>query len=246
MHCPEESVISTRDRVIQQIAERIQATAGPHTVRVAVDGVDAAGKTTLANELVGPLEERGRPVIRASIDSFHRPRVERYRQGDMSPRGYYEDTFDYDRVCSDLLRPLGPGGSGLFRAAAFDYAADRPVEAPVQEAEPRSVLLCDGVFLLRSDLVECWDFRIVVHVSFEEALRRGVERDAKLPGSADAARDRYERRYLAGQRIYMDVVKPMDRADLIVYNEDPAAPRLVIPSRPPSVRRLRDARYTDA
>lgn len=144
----------------------------------------------------------------------------------MSPRGYYEDAFDYDRVRSDLLRPLGPGGSGLFRAAAFDYAADRPVRAPVEVAESGSVLLCDGVFLFRPELAECWDFRIFIHVSFEEALRRGVERDAKLLGSPDAARDRYERRYLAGQRMYMDAVHPMDWADLIVYNENPAEPRL--------------------
>ena len=108
----------------------------------------------------------------------------------------------------------------------------------MQEAAARSVLLCDGVFLLRRDLADCWDFRMFVHVSFEEAQRRGVERDAKLLGAADAAHDRSERRYLAGQRIYMDVVKPMDRADLIVYNEDPAAPSLVIPSRRlPDVKR---------
>jgi hypothetical protein len=38
------------------------ALAG-HPVRVAVDGVDAAGKTSLADELVGPLAARGRTVL---------------------------------------------------------------------------------------------------------------------------------------------------------------------------------------
>jgi len=49
-------------------------------VRTAIDGPDAAGKTTLADELAVALRERGRDVIRASIDGFHRPRRERYRR----------------------------------------------------------------------------------------------------------------------------------------------------------------------
>jgi hypothetical protein len=40
-------------------------------VRVAIDGVDGVGKTTLADELVAPLQLLGRDVIRASIDGFH-------------------------------------------------------------------------------------------------------------------------------------------------------------------------------
>jgi uridine kinase len=39
-----------------------------HPVRVAVDGIDAAGKTTLADALVNPLSQLGRGVIRASND----------------------------------------------------------------------------------------------------------------------------------------------------------------------------------
>ena len=44
----------------------------PHPVRVAIDGPDAAGKTILADELVPLIERSGRPVVRASIDRFHR------------------------------------------------------------------------------------------------------------------------------------------------------------------------------
>ncbi|MFZ0030865.1 MAG: hypothetical protein WAK84_03215, partial [Candidatus Cybelea sp.] len=43
---------------------------------VAIDGIDGAGKTTLAHELVPFLDRSQRPVIRASIDNFHRPRAQ--------------------------------------------------------------------------------------------------------------------------------------------------------------------------
>jgi hypothetical protein len=49
-------------------------------VRVAIDGSAAAGKTMLADELAISLRGRGRDVIRASIEGFLRPRIERYRR----------------------------------------------------------------------------------------------------------------------------------------------------------------------
>ena len=84
-----------RQHVLDQLAERIRRLPDTHPVRVAVDGIDAAGKTTLADELVPLLETRGRPVIRASLDGFHRPRSARYQRGADSAEGYYLDAFDY-------------------------------------------------------------------------------------------------------------------------------------------------------
>jgi uridine kinase len=53
------------------------ALAPDRIVRVAIDGVDGAGKTTFANELAEVVGGLGRPVIRASVDGFHNPRVVR-------------------------------------------------------------------------------------------------------------------------------------------------------------------------
>lgn len=41
-----------------------------HPTRVAIDGVDGVGKTTLADELVPLIQGAGRQVIRASVDGF--------------------------------------------------------------------------------------------------------------------------------------------------------------------------------
>src|SRR5262245_27221606 len=49
-----------RSSVVEMLAERIAAGRRSHPVRVAIDGVDGVGKTTLANELVQPILERGR------------------------------------------------------------------------------------------------------------------------------------------------------------------------------------------
>jgi uridine kinase len=222
----------TREEMLDQLADRITRVPGLHPVRVAIDGVDAAGKTTLANELIQPIERRGRRVIRASVDSFHRPRAERLRQGSESPAGYYADSFDHAALRRVLLVPLGPRGSRRYRRAVFDYRADAPVDAPTEEAAPDSILLLDGVFLLRPELDDCWDFRVFVDVDFAETLRRACERGSERVGTAaaDAVRHRYQVRYIPGQQIYLASVRPRERADVVVENGDPAEPRLLVRS----------------
>ncbi len=76
-----------RRSVLDAVAEAVPVVGGDAAMRVAVDGVDGAGKTVFADQLGDVLTAAGRPVIRASVDNFHRPRTERYRRGRDSPSG---------------------------------------------------------------------------------------------------------------------------------------------------------------
>jgi uridine kinase len=218
---------ATRLALLGRLADLVAARQQDHPVRVAIDGVDAAGKTTLADELAGALAGRGRPVIRASVDGFGRPRAERHRRGELSPTGYWLDAFDYPALRGNLLDPLGPGGSRRHRTASFDVRSDRPRRGPLLVAPPDAVLLLDGVFLLRPELNDAWDLRIFLEVSLGEALRRALARDRALFGSAQAVRARYRRRYLPAQRRYLTTVQPRRIAEVVVDNHDPTAPRLL-------------------
>jgi uridine kinase len=221
----------TRQDLLEHLADRIAALQRPHPTRVAIDGVDTAGKTTLADELVAKVVARGRPVIRASIDGFHRPRAERYRRGADSPEGYYEDSFDYVTLRDLLLCPLGPGGDRRYRRASFDFRTDAAVLASSEEAPSDAVLLFDGVFLLRPELDALWDYRTFVDVAFEVALERAMRRDRARFGSAEAVQARHLKRYIPGQRLYLSATRPRERADVIVENDNPLRPRLVAPQR---------------
>lgn len=214
-----------RERVLARLAAFI-AGVDAYPARVAVDGPDAAGKTTLADELAPLVEAHGRPVIRASIDGFHRPRRERYGRGGGSPEGYYLDSFDYPALRRVLLEPLGPGGNRRFRRAVFDYRADAPVQRPVEVAPREAILLFDGVFLARPELAECWDLHVYVSVTADESVRRAAERDVALFGSAEAVRAGYRARYVPGQELYRKAVRPEEIADVVVDNNDPTRPRV--------------------
>ena len=215
-----------RSQLLEELAQRIDRIKRPHPVRVAIDGVDAAGKTTLADDIVPPLQARERSVIRASIDGFHTPARLRYQRGSISPVGYYQDSFNYHALIESLLVPLGPDGSLQYRPAVFDYRTDSAVHGPLRVAEVNAVLLFDGVFLLRSELREYWEFSIFIDANFEVTLARAQQRDYTFLGNVAEVTKRYEQRYIPGQKLYLEECRPKERAAITIDNNDPANPLL--------------------
>ncbi|RPJ50665.1 MAG: uridine kinase [Chloroflexi bacterium] len=197
----------------------------PHPLRIAIDGMDAAGKTILADELSAVLiEKTSRLIIRASIDRFHNPREVRYRQGENSPEGYYADSFDLAALRQNLLDPLGPGGSRAIRTELFDFSSDSAVPSATVEVPADAILLFDGIFLHRPELVDCWDFSIFVQVTYETVLTRAVKRDGARMGGWQGVLDRYMTRYLPAQRRYLETCRPDEHAGIVVVNDDPLNP----------------------
>ena len=214
----------TRAELLGHLADTVGSLTIAHPTRVAVDGPPAAGKTTLADELAVVLRAQGRAVIHASIESFLLPRSQRYRRGEYSAVGCYHDSQDHDALHRVLLDPLGPDGDRRFQPAVYDKPDDRAVSPPVAMAPADAVLLFEGVFLLRPELIDGWDLRIFVSVAFEETLRRARTRDRDLYGSTHTVEHRFRTRYRPSQQLYSDTVRPTDHADIVVYNDEPGQP----------------------
>ncbi len=207
-----------RRDALRRLAARIAAVALGRPVRVAIDGRTASGKTTLAAELGEAVAALGRPVIRTSIDGFHRPRAERYARGRLSAEGYYHDGRDLAAVRRLLLDPLGPGGDRRYRTLAFDLVRDEPVDQAPMEAAEDAVLIVDGTFLQRPELRDAWDLVVFVAVDAQVALARGLARDAGPLG--DQAEAVYRQRYLPAFDLYEALVDPLASADAVVGNDD--------------------------
>lgn len=166
------------------------------------------------------LHNRGHEVIRASIESFLLPRVQRYRLGEDSPDGCYHDSFDFNALHRVLLDPLCPGGDRRFQQAVYDRDTDTALSPPVATAAANAVVLFDGVFHLRPELIDRWDLRIFVSAAFEETLARARIRDVPPGGSAARVEQRFRDRYLPSQQHYFDTVRPTDLADIVVHTDE--------------------------
>ncbi|QOZ70151.1 uridine kinase [Bradyrhizobium arachidis] len=213
-----------RKKFLSDLADRLVATSPDRTARVAIDGVDGAGKTTFADELGTLVATKGRPVIRASVDGFHNPKTVRYRRGRHSPEGFFEDSYNYTALKQYLLDPLSPGGSRMYRRAIFDHVTDDSVPADDLEALPSSILLIDGIFLHRPELLTYWDVSIFLRTDFAVSVARCASRDG---WSLDPAAPS-NRRYVEGQRLYLLNCQPEAKATIVIDYNDLSAPSLVV------------------
>ena len=193
--------MAPRYLVLEELGNALAAVLAPDGVtRIGIDGVDGAGKTRLAEEVAQELTSRRRPAVRVSLDQFERPTAERYARGELSPEGYYLDSFDVGGFHAHLLSIGGPR---------------------------ELVIVADGVFLHRPELAELWDATVWVEADLEVAARRGAERNLVWFDSLDETHERYRVRYLPAQRRYIAEQRPHERATFVLRNTDLADPELV-------------------
>jgi uridine kinase len=202
---------------------------GDHRLRVAIDGLTAAGKTSLGHELARDLSRRGRPVFRASLDDFKRPWSERHLYDRESGEGYYRNAFDREAACRLLLDPSSPTGDGLVALCSIDPITQVDHSAAKSTMPANGVLIVDGVFAYRPEINGYWDLRIWLEIDSELSVGRGIERDREMEGSAAAAEALHRSRYLVGELLYIDEVDPRSFVEVIVDNTDFDGPRLLRP-----------------
>jgi len=192
-------------------------------LRVCITGVDAAGKTRFSSDLARELQLCGQKVLLAHGDDFHNPRNVRYGRGSSSAEGFYRDTTDIAGLRSALLTPLLDGGDRCVRTRIFDYRRDCFIDEPPVRVEAGTILILEGIFLIRPELAGCFDLTVFLEVPFAKTFHRMALRDGSDPDPFARTSERYR----CGQEMWLAEMKPRDVADFVVENSDFDAPKLV-------------------
>ena len=130
----------------------------------------------------------------------------RYQRGELSPQGYYLDSFDYPALRNTCLLPF-LGGESALRTTTYDHRGG--AQENITIAVPtRAVLIIGAVLLLRPQLRDLWTLSVYLRVCPKESLRRAHGRDLELFGSAEEIERRYLGRYLPGQALYRQLADP--------------------------------------
>ena len=135
-------------------------------------------------------------MVRASVDGFHNDLETRYRRGRDSPEGFWLDSYDNARFINELLVPFAAGPGASFRRAIHDIDTDQAIEAPLEMVEPESILIVDGIFMHRDELVDNWEFSVFLDADFDISVGRMAQRD----GSSPDPEAKQNRRYVQGQQ----------------------------------------------
>lgn len=203
-----------------------------------IDGIDGSGKSTFARGLAAALAAQGVGTVLVSVDDFRR-RVD-WAAAASEADLYYDGYYDLARA--GALLAAFQGGAPAAELPQFDPVTERAAGARRLALAGAAAAILEGVFPLR---VPGAAGGLVIYLDTSPALahRRIVERDLRKGRTREDIERRIARRYAPGQQRYHAALDPRGRADVVIDNEDPAAPRCLrrdLTRLPPALRRALD------
>ena len=166
---------------------------------VAIDGLTCAGKSTLAGQVAGALEDA--EVV--GLDDFYRPLAAEERAV-TGPKESYDRYFDWKRLLRDVLVPLSRQSRARYRR----YDWDTNALAEWHEIESRSVVIVEGVYSTRPELRRY--FNVMVYVDAPRKVRLARLLDRRYPDTS------WIDHWMAGEDWYVEHVRPAEQVTLVV------------------------------
>jgi hypothetical protein len=186
------------------LVETIVAALPPGTVRLAVDGPPCADPASVAERVVDAL---ARPVAHVRAEMFWRDASLRFEHGRQDVVSYLT-WLDAEALRREVLDPVL---TGRYLPSLRDPLTNRSTREPARDAQPGTVVVVSGTFLLGRDL----PFDLTVHLAVSAAGRSRqtpVSEQWTLPAFAS----------------YDEAARPLETADIAVRYDDPARPAIAI------------------
>ena len=131
---------------------------------VGISGFGGAGKSTLANQIKGELEDS----VVISVDNFAMDHLEK--------RGSDWDGFDWKRFEKEIFLPLSRGGQRLtYGTYNWDENKSRGTEEVSAE-----VFILEGAGLFRKNFMKYFNYTVWIDCPQDIANARGLKRDTEL------------------------------------------------------------------
>jgi len=212
-------------KIDEVIAKHILDYQKNNPLIIAFDGVDTSGKTTLANNVYKVLKNYNKNTVRISIDKFHNPKEIRLQKGELSPDGYFYDSFNLEKIFEYIINPVKNKGNYII-PGIYDYREESQITPERIKVENDLIVLFDGIFLNRDELYNFWDISVFLEINFETVLERAIIRDIDYFGTIENVKERYLKRYIPGEELYLKLCKPKERATIVINNNDFSNPKI--------------------
>jgi uridine kinase len=114
--------------------------------------------------------------------------------------------YDWRRMKEQVLKQLITNRAGYY--PRYDWNTDRL--ADWQIVPVGGMVIIEGIYVLRKELADFYDYKIWVDCPREIRLARGIERDG------ESARETWESNWMVAEDKYVREQSPFERADLVV------------------------------
>jgi uridine kinase len=211
--------------VLKTCRKRIEACKTASAPLLAgVTGIDAAGKTRFSALLKTELLQANHPVQCVHMDDFHNPCAYRYGGEEDDPSRYYHRSFNINLLVREILEPARTNGFLQADLKLIDLRTDRRDLRRRYVICPATVVLVEGVFLLRPCLARYWDVVITLDVPQATALARAERRD--VPAWGPGVMGKFVDKYLPAHERYRGEFAPnCDR--IFIDNRDWRRPEVL-------------------
>ncbi len=155
------------------------------TLLVGIDGCGGSGKSTFANKIKKNL-----------------PNSEIVRMDDF----YDGEQIDWLRVKRQVLGPLSRNQYAEYQV----YDWHRSKLAGWKQVNVGKIVIIEGIFSLKKELSEFYDFKIWIDCPRELRFQRGIERDG------EAMKEKWLNDWMPSEDMYVDNENPDKFADLVL------------------------------
>jgi uridine kinase len=199
--------MSVTTQTYRDLLERVNAMRRPRqTLLIGVDGAGGSGKSTFAQSLRFYDPDQ---VTVVEMDDFFRPSAHR-PPGVGADKPIGED-FDWRRVADQVLDPLNRDHVAHYQR----YDWDRDALAEWIDIAPGGVVVVEGVYATRRELMTAYDLRVWVDAPVAVRLARGLARDG------EQARSSWEHDWMPAEARYAQEHDPRASADLVIDGVPP-------------------------
>ena len=208
--------MSRIEDVVRKILERRANIPESRSLVVGVSGIDGCGKGYLATQLRAHLALLGVIPAILNVDGWLNLPQKRFVQSAPAVN-FYENAIRFEQFFTQLVLPLRERRSIHVVADVVEETASE-YRKHAYDYDDVSVVLVEGIFLLKPQYRKYFDLAIWIDCSFPTALARAIDRgqEGLSPANTIAA---YDTIYFPAQRIHLAQDKPRENADLIFEND---------------------------
>lgn len=204
--------------MVESMVENVmkQWSSRPEQARpflIGIDGLGGAGKTTFVQEFQQVVQLQQKEVLIIHLDDHIVERNKRYATGNEEWVEYYYYQWDVEQLVSVLFQPLLEGSDTL-SLPFYDKKWDA-IHFQTVNVSPRAIVLIEGIFLQRPEWRAFFDKVFYLDCPRDIRRQRVLSRDDYI-GDQQAILDKYERRYWVAEDYYLQQVKPLQAADVVV------------------------------
>jgi len=203
------------EQLVKAIRRVRSNTSRDKAVLVAISGIDASGKGYVTEKLAAALQAEGFNAAVINIDGWlNLPQV-RFDPNDL-PANFYRNAIRFDEMFEQLVLPLRSSRS-------IDLVAKFTQETSIEYLEHRyefediDIILLEGIFLFKRELIHHYDLKIWVDCPFETALERAIARSQEGLSPKETIRA-YRTIYFPAQRIHLGLDDARSAADILIDN----------------------------